>query len=303
MLTINGAGGLAANPILAGLGVILTLGASTFDVAAVNDAFIDQSTGFPGTNTMKAALSPAATVLTSGSTGGYNDTTKQWNIGSTTGLSVGDFTFLSHGLISDGFYRVASIVNATDVTFALNPLDGAGTQANVFFQVAWSWENAVGTAPSVSSAGGTENFFKAEVQDITPVISQAENSFFARNAPAAAALASIEGASYTGATVPDTALTLSILSGWANNGGVAFVEMANHSVQTVNNFTWTSGGGSGEVSLATALSGLTIPSGDGPKYGRLILKASAGAAFTVGIDIDATLDTAGPGLMLLASAA
>lgn len=303
MLLINGAGGAANNPVLAGLGMILTLGASTFDVAAVNDAFIDQSSAFPGTNTIKSALSPAAAVLTSGSAGGYNDTTKQWNIGSTTGLSVGDFIYLSHGSFNDGFYSVASIVDATDITVTGNPLDGAGTQSNVFFQVAWSWEQAAGTAPSQSSAGGTENWFKAEVQDSNPVISQSEDAFWVRDAPAGSGLAAIEGGGYSGTIVNDTDLTLSLLSGWANQGGIGFVEMANHSGQGVNNFTWTSGGGTGEVPLAVAEAGLTLASGDGAKYGRLILKAAAGSTNVVGIDIDLTLDTSGPGLLLTASAA
>lgn len=301
MLTINGAGGAAGDPFLAGLGMLLTLGASTFDVAQVNEAGIDQVSGFPITQTMKAALSPAATVLTSGTSGGYNDTTKQWNIGDTSGLSVGDYIYLFHGSITPGLYPIASIVDGANVTIVGNPLNSAGNQSNVSFQVAWTWEGAAGAAPSVSSVGGTENWFKAELQDANPVVSQSENNIYLRDLPASPL--AIAGGGHSGGTVSDTALALAVLSAWANKGGVTHVEMANHSGQGVNNFTWTNGGGTGENTVATAQGGLTIASGDGMKYGRLILKGSAGSAYTVGIDIDVNLDTSGPGIILQALAA
>lgn len=303
MLLINGAGGTAADPILAGLGMMLTFGASTFDIDQVNDVWIDQAAGFPGSNTVKSSLSPAATVLTSGSTGSYNDTSKEWTISSTTGMSSGDAIYLSHANITDGLYIVDSVVNGTNVTIKNNPLNGASNQSNIFYQAAWSKTLAAGVAPSVASAGGTQNWFKGEAQDANPVVSQLEDSFFLRNAPAGATFVSIEGGGYSGGTVSDTALTLAVLASWVNRGGVAFVELANHSVQGVNNFVWTSGLGTGEVALATAENGLTISGGDGQKYGRLIFKAMSGSGLTVGVDIDVDLDTTGPSLVLLATAA
>ena len=302
MITINGAGGAQANPILQGLGIQLVSASSSMDIANVVDAFIDGATGFPGTTTVKSALTPAATVLTAGAAGSYNDTSKQWTLSSTTGLSAGDAIYLSHGSITDGVYQIASVVDGTDITIAGNPLDGSGNQSNVAYQVAWSWVNATSAAPISSSAAGTQNFFKFDADDGVNN-TQVEDSFWVADAPANADLIEIEGVDHTGQTVGDNLLTLDILRSWANNGGVAFVEMANHSVQTVNNFTWTSGGGTGEVSLATALAGLTAAAGDGAKYGRLILKAAAGSAHTVAIDIDVTVDTSGPSLTLTAFAA
>ncbi len=303
MLLVNGAGGSAADPILSGLGIVLAFAASSMDVAAVNDAFIDQASGFPGTNSVKASLTPAATVLTSGASGGYNDTTKQWSIGDTTNLSANDPVYLSHGSITDGIYLVASVVNGTDVTVVGNPLNGAGNQSNIAYQVGWSWQGAAGGAPSQSSAGGTQNWFKADVEDAGTIATQFEDSFFVRNAPATASdYIALEGGAYTGQTVSDNLHTLQILSGWSNAGGVAYVEMANHSGQGVNNFTWQTGGGTGEKTLAEAEGGLQASAGDGMKYGRLLLKAYSGGV-AVGVDIDINVDTAGPTVVMAAFAA
>ncbi|MDA9095406.1 hypothetical protein N9J88_03320 [Porticoccaceae bacterium] len=301
MITINGAGGAQANPILQGLGIQLVSASSSMDIANVVDAFIDGATAFPGTTTVKSALTPVATVLTAGAAGTYNDTTKQWTISATAGLSAGDAIYLSHGSITDGIYRVATVVDGTDITITGNPLDGSGNQSNVAYQVAWSWANATSAAPIASSPAGTQNFFKFDADDGANN-TQVEDSFWVADAPANADLIEIEGVDHSGQSVGDNILTLDLLRSWANNGGVAFAEMANHSVQTVNNFTWTSGGGTGEVSLATALAGLTAAAGDGAKYGRLILKAAAGSAHTVAIDIDVTVDTSGPSLTLSAFA-
>jgi hypothetical protein len=89
---------------------------------------------------------------------------------------------------------------------------------------------------------------------------------------------------------------LGICTNWANNGGVAYVALANHSVQGVNHFYWDAAlTDQGEKSLATAESGgLYVTSGDGVKYGRLLLRAKGGSTKQVGVDISVTLDTTGP---------
>ena len=292
-LLLNGAGASAADPILKNLGLGLVFFASSLDVATVNGAWIDQASGFPGTNTVASSLSPASSVITAGTAGGYNDTTKQYTVSDTTGLSAGDPLFLSHAAITDGIFEIASIVNGTDVTVQNNPLDGSGAQTNIAYQVGWRYDGAAGTAPMASSAGGTQNWFKAETETAATVVTQYEDTFFVRDAPAGSAFIAVDGGDYTGQIGASNALTLAILSGWTNQGGVVSVEMANHSVQTANDFTWTSGGGTGEVALATAESGLTASAGDGAKYGRLLFRGLTGSAYTVGVDIDYTVDSAG----------
>lgn len=298
MILINSAGGSAADPILSGLGIQLFGAASSMDIDTVNDAFIDSATGFPGTTTVKSSLTPAATVITSGASGSYNDTSKQWTISDTTGLSAGDGIYLSHASITDGVYKIASVVDGTDITIESNPLDGSGNQTAVAYQVAWSWIGDTSAAPISSSSGGVENFWKFDAQDALSTVTQQEDSFFVRDAPTGADLLEIEGVDYTGQAVSDNLLTLNILRSWVNAGGVSHVEMANHSVEAVNNFTWTSGGGTGEVTLAVAEAGLTADAGDGIKYGRLVLKGAPGSSYTVGIDFSITVDTTGPSITL-----
>ncbi len=305
MLTLNLAGGSQADPILAGLGLKLVGGGSSFDIATVNDAFIDAATG-AGVTTVKAGLTPAATVVTAGSAGSYNDTTKNWTMSSTTGLTAGDPIYLSHGMITDGVYYVASVVNATDYTVedvnGANPMDGAGNQTAVFYQVAWAWIGASDAAPINTNAAGDENFWKFQADD-GAVGSTTEDSFWVADAPAGSAFINIEGGTFTGQTVADNLLTLAVLAGWTNQGGITHVAMASHSVQAVNNFTWTSGGGTGEVTLATAEGGLTAAAGDGAKYGQLVFKGKAGSAYSVAVDIDVTVDSTGPTLVLTLVAA
>lgn len=299
-ITVNGAGSLQADPILAGLGIQVVAGPASMDVAQINDVFMDAVTGFPGTTTVKASLTPAASVITGGASGGYDDTTKQWNIGDTTGLSADDAMFISHANITDGIYRIGSVVNGTDVTIQGNPLNGSGNQSNVWFQVAWSWEGATDAAPINHSGAGSQNFFKFDSQDGGAVVSQTETSFWVADPPAGADYIELAGGNYSGLTVSDNLISLDVLRNWANNGGISHIELANHSVQTVNNFTWQSGGGSGEVTLATAEGGLTADAGDGTKYGRLLLKAASGSATIIGVDIEITVDTAGPAIQFRA---
>ena len=292
-LTLNGAGGVQADPILAGLGIQLVGAASSMDVASVLDAFIDSVTGFPGSTTVKSSLTPAATVITAGATGSYNDTSKNWTISSTTGLSANDAIYLSHASITDGVYQIASVVDGTNLTITGNPLNGSGNQSNIAYQVAWSWIGATDAVPVNHSAAGDQNFWKFDADDGS-VNSQSEENFWVADAPSNADFVEIEGGTYAGQTASDNLLTLDLVRNWTNNGGISHVEIANHSVQVANDFTWTSGGGTGEVALATAQGGLTADAGDGAKYGRLIFRALPGSAHTVEVDIDITVDTTGP---------
>lgn len=296
---LNSAGASAADPILDGLPLDLVIAASSMDVATFNDAFVDQASGFPGTNSVKASVSPASTVVTAGASGSYNDTSKEWTISDTTGLAAGDYIYLSHVSITDGIYPIATIVDGTNFTVDGNPGDGGGNLSSVAYQVAWVWQTTAGASPQVSSAGGTQNYLKADLEDGDTNNTQAEDDFYVRGAPAGASYITVEGGSYTGTTVTDTLLTLAILSAWTNNGGVTHLELANHSVQSQNDFTWTTGGGTGEKTLAQAEGGLTASGGDGMKYGRLLLKSKSGGD-SLGVDIDVNLDSTGPTIVLSA---
>ncbi|MBL4781656.1 MAG: hypothetical protein JKX92_05385 [Porticoccaceae bacterium] len=293
-ITLNGAGGSAADPILKGLLHDLVFFSTSMDVAAINDSFIDTATGFPGSNTVKANLSPTATVITGGTTGGYNDTTKQWTLSSTTGKSVGDYIYLAHSLITDGIYKIANVVDGADITVDGNPLDGQGNQSNVDYQIAWRWRGGAGSVGSGSDASGVNNFFKIDAEDGGGAGTQREDSGYVRDAPVGAGFIGLAGGDYTGQTLGSFTIPLAVLSAWANSGGVKHLELANHSGQGVNNFTWTTGGGTGEKTIADGEGGLQASAGDGIKYGRLLLKGATASATPVGVDISITVDTAGP---------
>src|SRR4051812_15348271 len=106
---LNGAGISAADPTENGLAVEIVFVSPSMDVATLNGAWIDQGAGFPGTNSIVSGLSPANTVVIGGNAGTYDDTTKRLSIVSTTGLSVGDYIYLSHASITAGIYKIASI--------------------------------------------------------------------------------------------------------------------------------------------------------------------------------------------------
>lgn len=293
-LTLNSAGSTAADPLLKDLLLRWTFFSTSMDVASIADAFIDTVVGFPGTSTIKTGLSPAATVITGGASGGYNDTSKQYTLSSTTGMTAGDYVYLSQALITDGIYAIASVVDGTDITVTGNPLNGQGNQTNVAYQIAWTWQGPAGSVGTGSDAAGVNNYGKADVADSAPASTELTDSWYVRDAPVGAGYISLAGGDYTGQTVGSFALALAILNGWTNAGGVTHLELAAHSVQTVNNFTWTTGGGVGEKTLADAEGGLQAAAGDGIKYGRLLLKGMAGSATPVGVDFSITVDTAGP---------
>lgn len=293
-LLVNSAGVSAADPILAGLQAQFVFAASSFDVATVIEAWLDQTSGFPGTASVKSSLTPADTVVLAGTTADYDDSAKDLDIGSTTGLASGDALYISHGTITDGFYIINSVVDAAKVSLENDPFDGGGAQTNITFQVGWSFIETIGTAPIVSDGPGDQNYFKARVQDAGTNETDAEDSFWARDDPGGAAYIALDGANYTGQTFGDTLLTLAILAAWTNNGGISHVTLADHSTETVNNFTWTVGGGISEKTFADAeTSGLTCANGAAINYGALEFRTKSGGV-ALSVDIDAIVDSAGP---------
>lgn len=296
-LLLNSAGGSAGDPILKNLGFDLVLSCPSMDLATLTNEWIDAAAGFPGTNTIGASLSPAAAVVTAGNAGSYDDTTKRYTISSTTGLSVGDYIYLSHASLTAGVYKIASIVSGTTLTLAANPLDGAGNKSGIAYQVAWRYAGVFGTAPVTSSSGGSQNFAKGQGADSLSNASQLSDSFFVRDAPAGSAFIAIGGGSYTGQTISNPTPTFALLAAWAARGGVSHVELANHSGQGVNNFKWGDGTITEKTLAAALASGFSFSAGDGVKYGAIKLKSVSGAAVTYNIDMSLTLDTTGPTLV------
>jgi len=188
------------------------------------------------------------------------------------------------------------VFDGSNITIVGDPMGGSD-RSNVAFQVAWSWVGATDSAPILHNSAGDQNFFKFDADD-GAIGTEQEDSFWVADTPAGASFVEIEGETYTGQVVNENSCGLDILPGWASSGGISHVEMANHSVQTTNNFTWSTGGGTGEVTLAVALDGITASAGDGAKYGRLVFKGKAGSGNTVAVDIDVILDTTGPVLNL-----
>ena len=297
-LLLNGAGGSAADPILHGLGGFWSFAASTMDISTLTEAWLDQDADFPGDNSIKSSLTPAATVLTAGTAGTYNDTNKRYTISSTTGLSVGDRIYLSHASLTAGIYEIATLPAAGDFTLVSNPLDGQGNKTAINYQVAWTYSVTFGTSPSVSSSGGTQNWFKVRASDSGANQTDASDSFYIRTAPAGSSYLSIDSKSYTGQTTNDSTPSFALLSSWTNNGGVSHIAFTNHSVQTGNTDFRHSDGTTGEKTTSTTeTNGLSFTAGDGQKYGRILLKAKAGGV-SVGVDLDMILDTGGPTIVM-----
>jgi len=288
LILLNSAGGSAADPILKGLGFDHIIAPSSMDVADVNDTGIDTATGFPVTNSHLTSLSPAETVIEKGTTASYADTPDQLTIGSTTGLTAGDYIYLSHASITDGVYEIASVVDGTTITLVSDPFAGGGDQTNVSYQVSWYYAGTAGTAPSVSSSGGTLNYYKGDLDD-GATSTQQEDTNYVRDAPAGASYIAIAGVSYTGQTISDASPSLAILSGWANQGGVSHVSLSGTGA------FWDAGlTDQTEKTLATAESGgLYLSAGDGAKSFNVIMKSAAGGV-TVTVACDLTLDTSGP---------
>lgn len=285
-ILLNSAGVSAADPILKGLGLDVIFFSSSFDRATNNDFGIDQNSSATITNSVKGSVSPSDTVFISGTTGSYTQATTSYNIGTNTGVSVGDWIYLAHGSLTDGIYRIASLVSSDSVTVEGNEL--TADQSNVSYDLAHTYSTDTGTSPIVSSAGGTENWAKYDVEDAGSNQTEGNDNFFVRDAPAGSSLVAIDGVSYTGQTFSDGTFSLAILSAWANNGGVSHIELVS------GDFTWTNGGGTGEVTLAVAEGGLTASAGDGAKSGTLKLKSRSGSATSVDVALSATIDSSGP---------
>src|ERR1051326_155694 len=297
-LLLNGSGGSASDPILKSLGATWIIASSSMDVSSITDVWIDTSAGFAGTNSVKSSLSPAATVLTAGNAGTYNDTTKQYAIGSTTGISAGDYYYLSHASLTAGVYKVATVVDGTHVTITGNPLNGAGDKTGIAYQISWRYDMTAGTFPSVSSSGGQQNFYKVEVQDSDTNITQASDSNYIRDPLSGSSFIAIDGKSYTGQRTADTTPSLDILSGWSNRGGISHVALGAHSVQTGNTDFKFGDNTTAEKTISSALSGgLLFTAGDGAKYGSIKLKSAAGGVI-YSVDLDMVLDTTAPTITL-----
>lgn len=301
-ILLNAAGGSAGDPALKSLAVEFLAACTSFDMASVTGAWLDQAAGFAGTNSVLGSLSPAASVVTAGiGTGTYDDTTKQWAIGSTTGLSVGDYYYLSHANITAGYYKIASIVDGTHVTLVTNPLNGQGNKTAISFQVAWRYIAVLGTAPLVSSAGGTQNFFKLQGQDSQGNQIQATDTVFIRDAPSGSGYIAIASLAYDGTGTSNTPLTLSlgIVNAWLNNGGISHVALTTSVGQAgINNFTFQDGTTAEKTIAAAETSGLKVAAGDGMKYGRLLFRSASGSANTIGVDIAINIDTAAPTVVM-----
>ena len=195
MVLLNSAGTSAADPILNGLGFEWVIEPTTMDVATVGGVWIDTSAGIPGTTS--ATLSPAGTVITSGVGGTYSDTTKRLTISTTTGLSTGDYLYVSHGSITAQPVKV-TVIDGTNVTMVPNPFNGLGDKTGVSYQVAWRSLLTAGTSPTTSSSGGTQNFYKARLDDSLSNHGDLTESNYIRTAPAGAGYIAVGGASYTG---------------------------------------------------------------------------------------------------------
>lgn len=291
---LNGAGGSAADPILSGLGFEWVIQPTTMDVAAVGGIWIDTAAGIPGTTS--ATVSPLVSVITSGTTAAYSDTTKRLTISTTTGLTTGDYIFVSHGSITAQPVKV-TVVDGTNVTMVPNPFNTLGDKTGVSYQVAWRSILTAGTSPTTASGGGTQNFYKARLDDNLSNHGDLAETNYIRTAPAGTSYISIGGVSYTGLNrISNLIPTLDILSTWTNRGGIATVQLANHSTQAVNNFQFGDNS-TAEKATASAISGgLKVSSGDGNKYGQMKFRSLLGSAVVISVDIDVLLDTAAPGV-------
>lgn len=295
-LLLNGAGGSLTDPILKGLPIKIVFASASFDVASVVDTWIEQSNNPPpGTSgSVKASLSPAATVLTAGVTGSYNDTSKKYTISSTVGLTVGDFLYLSHASLTAGIYKIAWLdPNNTDLTLEANPLDTLGNKTGISYQVAWSYTGNTSTIPIVSTAAGQPNYPKGRFRDAATQNGDILEIFNVKDAPLGSAFIAIGASSYVGGTVSTQTPSFTLLTAWPNKGGISHVELDKHSVQNVQDFSWGDDTRTEKTITSAETLGFSLTSGDGIKYGRILLKTGP-SSLVLGIDISVTVDTRGP---------
>lgn len=303
-LLLNGAGDTAANPILSGLPYELVLGASSMDIASLLDASIEQAAGFPiaGAKSIKSSLSPAAAVVLAGNNASYDDGTKRLSLGGlSTGLSAGDYLYLSSASPTPvaGFYKIQSIDTSNPanhaVTFAANPFNGGGNRTGVAFQNGWRYAGVAGAAPAAASGPGTLNHYKVSAQDSGGNQANTPDQAYHASAPAGANFISLAGASYTGGVINSLAPLFVLLSAFgAGKGGVSHLAWGAHSVQTARtDFRWGDGT-LAEKALATVQNAaLALTAGDGQKFGSLKLMSKSGGV-QLSVDLDVIVDTTAP---------
>jgi hypothetical protein len=299
------AGVSAADPFLNGLGGELSFGATTRDIATVLGAYLNPTSGAT-TNNVTASLSPASTVVTSTSAATYDDTTKRLAF-TTTGLAVGDLFEASHSSINSGTsfmarvvtIPVANFVTLVRVSDSIDPFSGGGNRTLVGVQVSWRYIITAGSGNSVSSAGGSANYWRQQAADSASNTATQENVLFIRNAPVDGTYVQINAQDATGTTAAGNTTTpvLSILSGWTNKGGIATVALANHGTQAVNHLKWADSS-TGEKTLAAvnALAMGAVTNANGINYGRLVFRSKAASAVTGTVDVQYTTDTTPPTL-------
>jgi hypothetical protein len=295
------AGASAADPLLNGVKVELAVISDSRDVATITAVGIDQSASLTIDNDQKASLSPAHTVLTSGSTGSFTNSSKNFVINSTAGLAARDMFSVQVAGINSGnpfTCRIASITNGTTVVLESGSLLDGADRSNIAYQVCWRLLQVMGSAPSVSSAGGTQNYFAAAVQDSASNAVTQQADFYIRNAPAGyVTVNTLDVASVP--TFNTLTLTLAVLATWTNRGGITHIALANHSVQGVNNFTWGDAStGEKTIGVATQSNGLLASAGSGAKYGRLLLRTFTGSVSSVGVDFSVNIDVTPPTISL-----
>lgn len=292
-ITLNSAGSSAADPILEGLHIDVVFFSTSGDVAQVNGAGIDPTSGSTITNSVSGSLSPASTAIHATDTGSYDDTLDQLNIGDNTDLSVDDYIYVGHASITDGIYQIATKVSTDKVTLKNDPFAGGGTQTNIDVELAYVYRSTTNTAPILSDGAGDQNFFKFKAEDAGTTETFEESDSYVRDAPSGSVYVAINGVSYTGQTISTFTPSLAILTSWTNQGGISHVSLSGA------DYTWTVGGGQAEKTLADAeTSGLTISATDGAKTGTLNFHTASGGP-GLALNIDNTVDTTGPNLGIL----
>jgi hypothetical protein len=301
-VTLNSAGSSAADAIVQGATFEYIIAASTMDVATFDAAWLDTAAGLPGTNGLSGA-SPAMTVTTRGTNGGYTHSNRRLVIGATAGITAGDAIYVNHASITPNVARIESIFDSSTIVISASdptlPNPFTADAAAVSFQVAWRFALTAGTAPSVTSAGGQQNYFKARLSDSSANQGSLSESHFIKNLPAGALLAALAGIAFNaGGTTNDNTPTLSVLSGFGtNNGGISHIGLENHGTQGVNNATWWDLTSSDKTFAAAITNGLQFSAGDGIKYGRLRLKTKNGSSSGIAIDWAITLDAVAPTIL------
>ena len=201
--TFNNAGSSAADPVLANLGGELVFGAASRDIATVNAAYLNPTSGAT-TNDILASLSPAYTLITNTTAATYDDTTHRLTM-TTTGLSTGDYLEIAHSSISGGATFLARITFKTTtyvliarVSDGIDPFSGGGNRTLISVQVAWRYNVVMGSGFSASSGSGVINYFRQQVSDSASNQATLENVFYVRDAPTDGSYVRINGIDATG---------------------------------------------------------------------------------------------------------